>query len=209
MRIVTIADTHGMHDKVNVPDGDVLIHAGDFCSHGTMKDLEDFCAWLGVLPHKYKIIVAGNHDRIAQENFVFVNDAIDSAGGIYLEDEQAVIKGVKFYGSPWTPSFMNWHFMADRGKGIAAKWQNIPNDTDVLITHGPPAGILDNVNGLPCGCADLTERVHQIENLGWHVFGHIHEGYGMVETIFSPVFINASVCTDRYEPINKPIWFEI
>ena len=208
MKIVAISDTHGMHDKVNVPDGDLLIHAGDFCSYGTRQDLEDFCLWLKVLPHKYKIVVAGNHDRIAQENFAFTNGVIDSAGAIYLEDDLAVINGIKIYGSPWTPIFMNWYFMSNRGADIAKKWAKIPFDTDVLVTHGPPYGIMDKVNHLSQGCEDLLCRIKELDLLA-HVFGHIHEGYGHGQVSFSPMMVNASICNDKYKPINKPIVFEV
>ena len=208
MKIVAISDTHGMHGNINIPDGDLLIHAGDFCSYGTMQNLEDFCSWLKVLPHKYKIVVAGNHDRIAQENFAFTNDVIDSAGAIYLEDDLAIINGIKIYGSPWTPMFMNWYFMANRGADIAKKWAKIPSDTDVLVTHGPPYGIMDEVNHLSQGCEDLLNRIKELDLLV-HIFGHIHEGYGCRQMPFSPIMVNASICNDNYKPINKPIIFEV
>ena len=208
MKIVAISDTHGMHGSINVPDGDLLIHAGDFCSHGTMQNLEDFCSWLKILPHKHKIVVAGNHDRIAQENFTFTNDVIDSAGAIYLEDDLAIINGLKIYGSPWTPMFMNWYFMAKRGADIAKKWAKIPSDTDVLVTHGPPYGIMDKVNRSSQGCENLLYRIKELDLLA-HIFGHIHEGYGYGQMSLSQMMVNASICNDKCDPINEPIVFEI
>ncbi len=208
MKIVAISDTHGMHGNITIPDGDLLIHAGDFCSHGTMQNLEEFCLWLKVLPHKHKIVVAGNHDRIAQENFAFTNDVIDSSGAIYLEDDLAVINGIKIYGSPWTPRFMDWYFMANRGADIAKKWAKISSDTDMLVTHGPPYGIMDKVNHLSQGCEDLLNRIKELDLLV-HIFGHIHEGYGCRQMPFSPIMVNASICNDNYKPINEPIVFEI
>ncbi len=128
----------------------------------------------------------------------------------YLQDSSVKIEGITFYGSPWTPTFFDWHFMADRGPVINEKWNKIPEGIDVLITHGPPATILDNVRGVPQGCSDLLERILQI-NPKYNVFGHIHEGYGITKRN-STIFINASVCDGRYRPINKrllPLMYSI
>jgi len=208
MRIVAIADTHGLHNSIVIPGGDVLIHAGDFTSHGTLDNLIDFCTWLETLPHKHKVIVAGNHDQIAQKMPLAVRDCMMRSGATYLIDEATTIEGVKLFGSPWTPSFMNWYFMANRGKEIAKKWAMIPKNTAVLITHGPPAAVLDAVDGLPQGCYDLLQKIEEVQPL-FHVFGHIHEGYGTEKRDFGTMFINASTCTWRNEPVNSPVVFEI
>lgn len=204
MKIVAVSDTHGMHEKVAVPDGDVFIHAGDFSSYGSLQNLEGFCSWLQVLPHKHKIVVAGNHDRIAQMDFELTRSLIADAGGVYLEDDQIIIDGMKIYGSPWTPRFMDWFFMADRGPDIAEKWAKIPVDTDILVTHGPPYGIMDKVNNLPQGCEELLNRIERL-TLQVHIFGHIHEGYGCRQLSRGPIMVNASVCDSRYRPLNKPV----
>jgi len=209
MKIVTIADTHGFHKQVTVPAGDALIVAGDICPQGTLQDIKKFCAWLQKQPCKYKIVVAGNHDKPFELENQLARKLLTKEAPeiIYLQDNVVEIEKVKFYGSPWTPTFMNWYFMADRGAAIQKKWAAIPKDIDVLITHGPPATILDGVRGIPLGCDDLLKKVQQI-NPQYHVFGHIHEGYGT--TIRNgTTFINASVCDGRYRPINKPVVFSL
>ena len=210
MRLVCISDTHSLHWRIqDIPAGDVLIHAGDCLGAGTLDNVVDFNDWLGTLPHKHKIVIAGNHDWIFQEAKTFAIEALTNA--IYLEDSGTVIDGVNFWGSPWTPTFMDWAFMRDRGTPINDRWEEIPIDTDVLITHGPPKGIADEVDlGFQfenVGCADLLRRVGQL-SLKAHIFGHIHEGYG--EYTHSDVrYINASTCTERYEPTNPPVVLDV
>jgi Icc-related predicted phosphoesterase len=144
MKCVAVGDTHGMYRKINIPDGDVFIHAGDILGRGKLSELEDLNDWLSNLPHKHKIIIAGNHDWCFQ-------DAEDEArailtNGVYLQDELIKIEGINFYGSPWQPWFLDWAFNLPRGPKIAEKWSRIPSNTDVLITHGPPMGVLDKVD---------------------------------------------------------------
>lgn len=210
MKIIAIADTHGFHDRVKIPTVDVLIVAGDICGMGSFDEVGDFGHWLSQQPCNHKIVVAGNHDAPFQqdrEKAESLLSTIDQATIHYLQDESITIDGVKFYGSPWTPTFMDWHFMADRGTEIRKKWAMIPDGTDVLITHGPPSTILDSVRGFPEGCDDLLERVLRI-NPKYHVFGHIHEGYGMTRRK-GTTFINACVCDGWYKPINKPVVFDL
>jgi Icc-related predicted phosphoesterase len=133
------------------------------------------------------------------------------SNAIYLEDSGVEIEGVRFWGSPWTPTFMDWAFMLERGEPLHQKWQLIPEDTDVLVTHGPPHKIGDEVNlGFKCrnvSCVDLLDRVLKLP-LKAHAFGHIHEGYGEYPWEDKRM-INASTCTARYEPRNAPIVVEI
>ena len=211
MKIVAISDTHGMHRQLTIPDGDVLIHSGDFAGNGSFSEFKDFCAWLGALPHKHKIVVAGNHDRrLESTNTRDKSIAIISEVATYLQDSSIVIDSVKFYGSPWQPEFCNWAFNLPRGEALKEKWDMIEEDTNVLITHGPPHTILDRCDGGHVGCEELLKRVDKLayNNLTHHVFGHIHEGYGTMERL-GVKMINASNCTGRYEPINKPIVFNI
>lgn len=203
---VAISDTHGMYSNINVPDGDVLIHAGDITRHGKLSELNDFNDWLGEQPHKHKIIIAGNHDwcfeRQKNESLKILTNAI------YLEDQSITIEGHNFYGSPWQPTFQHWAFNLQRGKEIQKKWQLISNDIDVLITHGPVFGILDKIfSGENVGCEALLSKVEKIKPKV-HVCGHIHEGYG--EIISQGIkFINASVMNVRYQTTNAPISFTI
>jgi Icc-related predicted phosphoesterase len=192
-----------------VPDGDVLIHAGDCLGAGTLNNVEDLNDWLGTLPHRHKIVIAGNHDWVFQEAPEFAKDALTNA--IYLEDSGVEIEGGRFWGSPWTPTFQNWAFMLDRGQALHDLWKQIPDDTDVLITHGPPKGIGDEASMMfKCqnvGCVDLLHRIERLR-LKAHIFGHIHEGYG--EYILGGTrLVNASICTVRHEPTNPPIVLDI
>lgn len=204
MKVVVFSDTHGMHNKIKIPDGDVLIFCGDFSKNGNERDLISFNMFLGKQPHKNKIVIAGNHDFCLEDNisaFAFLTNAI------YLKDEEIVIDGIKFYGSPYTPNFGHWAFMLDKKK-LKRKWNNIPNDVDVLITHGPPYGKLDiTMSGSLAGCKELDKRVKNLKPK-YHVFGHIHEGYGEMKDK-NTNYINASICDFHYKSINKPIVFEI
>ena len=209
MKIIAIADTHGYHRQVEVPVGDVLLVAGDICSHGTLTEIKEFGTWLLEQPCRYKIVIAGNHDEPFQSKNNSALQALtrENPTITYLQDNSITIEGVTFYGTPWTPTFMRWFFMADRGETIRRKWLMIPDNTDVLITHGPPATILDDVGGLPEGCVDLLARILQI-NPKYNIFGHIHEGYGGIRK-GDTIFINASVCDGLYRPINEPVVFNL
>ena len=207
MKIVAISDTHTYIPAV--PIGDVLVHAGDFAGRGNLRDLEIFLAWFGALPHKHKILVAGNHDWCFLGRYER-KEAVRRASEVctYLEDSSITIDGIKFYGSPWQPEFHAWAFNLPRGKALKEKWDMIPEDTDVLITHGPPQFIRDFCPGGNVGCADLAARVMELNQLKYHIFGHIHEGYG-IETRGNTTFINASICSGNYRPTNDPILVEI
>jgi Icc-related predicted phosphoesterase len=210
VKLVCISDTHSLHRRIpSVPEGDVLIHAGDCLGAGTLDDVKDLNDWLGTLPHRHKIVIAGNHDWVFQEAPDLARDALTNA--TYLEDSGIEIEGVRFWGSPWTPTFMDWAFMLDRGEALHDKWKLIPDNTDVLITHGPPKGFGDEANlGFKCqnvGCDHLLDRIQKLA-LKAHIFGHIHEGYGEYR-LSKTRLINASTCTARYQPDNAPVVLEV
>jgi len=209
MKIVCISDTHGKHEKIkDIPSGDVLVHAGDITPFGQIEIVGGFNEWLGRLPHKHKIVIAGNHDRSFENYNRFISKEMIT-NATYLEDSEVIIEGIKFYGSPWQPEFCNWAFNLPRGKLLAEKWSMIPDDVNVLITHSPPSGILDlTEDGVSCGCEDLLNRIKELTKLKCHIFGHIHEDHGTKEE-FGIKFINASSCDFYYQPINKPIVFNI
>lgn len=173
--------------------------------------------FLRSLSFKHTIVVGGNHDFCLQdERRREAREVLRRRSIRYLEDQELIIDGVKFYGSPWTPTFFEWAFMKDRGPAIRAVWNKIPTDTNVLITHGPPHGILDKtvIWGDMAGCEELRDVVvNHLPNLKLHVFGHIHEGYGqwmdMSAREKAICFVNASLCNEAYSPINKPIVVEI
>ena len=214
MKIVLISDTHGLHSKMThpMPEGEVLIHAGDFTNVGSLVDVARFDQWLGSLDYKHKIVIAGNHERGWDKRARSLGNNLSNAH--YLEDSSINIDGVNFYGSPWTPTFgWDWAFNADRGNAIRRKWAMIPDAglVDVLITHGPPKGIRDQSvppNSECVGCDDLFDKV-MISQPKVHVFGHIHGGYGKTQFGEGPIFVNAAICNERYEPVNAPIIVEI
>lgn len=206
MKIVCISDTHGAHAQIAVPEGDLLLHAGDMTLRGKPAEIEDFNAWLGSLPHKYKVVVAGNHDYLFANKPARARALITNA--IYLENESVKIEEFNIWGSPATPKFLNWSFGYRRGEEIRKYWEQIPENTDILITHGPPFGILDRTfRWHPVGCADLAEIVEKIQPK-LHVFGHIHEHYGMLQQ-GQTQYINASVVDMQYKPLNLPIVVEL
>ena len=216
MKLVTISDTHSMHNKIeDIPDGDVLIHAGDLCGRGRLADLNKFLKWFSEQPHKHKIFIAGNHDKCLMLTPEICQVEIEKYSDIvYLEDSGVKIEGVRFWGSPWTPKFLNWYFMVQRGEQAKRRWDQIPDDTNILITHGPPYGILDETNpykeypGGHVGCEELLKSVKDRVKPKYHIFGHIHEGYGK-SVDGETVYVNTSTCTASYEPINPPIVLEI
>lgn len=207
MRIVFISDTHSMIPTHAIPDGDVIVCSGDISNRGSEWDITDFAKWYDGLPHKYKITIAGNHDFSFERTPELAQKWLcDGNKIIYLQDKAVTLDGVKFYGSPWQPEFGSWAFNLSRDTGeLGAKWDLINIDTDVLITHGPPAGILDLCShGERVGCDELLREVMDRIKPKIHVFGHIHEQYSTLNKN-DTLFINASTCTLQYDPTNRPI----
>lgn len=214
MKIVCLSDTHNCNEQIEVPDGDVLLHAGDATINGTVDEIHNFNQWFSSLPHKIKIFVAGNHDWLFERNNSYARQLLDTSI-IYLQDSAVEIEGLKIYGSPWQPRFFDWAFNLNRGNELAEKWKLIPLDTNILITHGPPNGILDEVPRKywteNTGCEELRKRVETLTEFGdlkLHLFGHIHCGYGQSE-LNGVKFINASTCDEEYLPTQPPIIFEL
>ncbi len=214
MKIVCLSDTHNCNEQITVPDGDILIHAGDATTIGNVPQIAAFNHWFANLPHKYKIFIAGNHDWMFETNNTFARQMLNKSI-IYLQDSFVEIEGLKIYGSPWQPRFFDWAFNLNRGAELAEKWKLIPNDTDILITHGPPNGILDEVPRQywveNTGCEELRKKVEKIAKFGrlkLHVFGHIHCGYGQTEE-FGVKFVNASNCDEEYNPSQLPIVIDL
>lgn len=202
MKIVLVSDTHGSHEALVVPAGDLLIHAGDLTRTGTLSELEAFADWLRALPHRHKLLIAGNHDFCCERQPEATRAVL--AEFVYLVDEAVTIEGLNFYGSPWTPQFFDWAFQKPRGPELAAVWGRIPAGTDILITHGPPKGILDwTVSGDRAGCADLADTVAELAPR-LHVFGHIHEAVGH-ETHGATTYVNASSVDLGYRVVNEPV----
>lgn len=206
-KIVCLSDTHNYNEQIPVPDGDILIHAGDATIHGTIDEIVFFNEWFASLPHRYKIFVAGNHDWLFETNPRLARSLLGD-NIIYLQDSFVEIERLKIYGAPWQPWFFDWAFNLRRGAEIAEKWKLIPDDTGILITHGPPHGILDRTpSGDLAGCEELLKRVEAIKPK-LHIFGHIHCSYGTIEK-FDVKFVNASNCDESYNPINPPIIIDL
>jgi Icc-related predicted phosphoesterase len=209
VRVVCISDTHGRHEEVSVPDGDVLIHAGDFTSIGSPLQVKIFNDWLGRLPHKHKIVVAGNHDFMLERYTVEEINKFVLTNAHYLQDSRITVEGLGIYGTPWTPRFRNWAFMCKRGEDMAAKWKLIPKNLDILIVHGPPYGILDIAPGYGhVGCEELFKSIRE-KKPRVVVFGHIHAGYGKHAEFENTAFFNASICNEQYQPVNAPIVLDV
>jgi Icc-related predicted phosphoesterase len=207
MKIVLISDSHGQHHLLDLPPGDVLVHAGDFSRSGKPAEAKDFLRWLADQPFRHKIFVAGNHDFIAEkEPALFRSWVPDNC--TYLEDQQVEVEGLRIWGSPITPWFFDWAFNRNRGGDICRHWDFIPDGLDLLITHGPPAGILDvTARGEHVGCEDLRKRIEKARPKV-SVFGHIHEAYGRAE-VDGTSFYNASVLDLGYRMANPPFVIEI
>lgn len=216
-RLVCISDTHGSYRALTLPSGDILVHAGDWNARGSWQEVKDFLAWFESQPHAHKVFIAGNHDTVTErEPEAFAKARAKYApSAIYLNDSGVEIEGLKFWGSPVSPRFFDWAWNRDRGPAIQAHWDLIPADTEVLITHGPPMGILDyvppdiwNVNQgqQHVGCANLMTTINErLPNVRAHIFGHVHMPGGKIEHRGERVYVNASVLNDAYVLVNQPI----
>jgi len=218
MKITFISDTHTKHKQLDLPGGDLLIHAGDIMNSGYEKrDIHEFCKWFEAQDYEHKIFIAGNHDRMFENHPLESNTIVNNYDVTYLQDEQLDLwdeedQQLVIYGTPWQPEFCNWAFNLPRaGKELEEKWNQIPKDTDILITHGPPQGHLD-ISGPPhnegnLGCELLRVKVDE-QPPKIHVFGHIHGSYGY-KFHNGTHFINASVLNERYDQVNKPMTIDI
>ena len=207
-----MSDSHGEHHRVKVPVADVLIHCGDCTDDIGRQSLRFFLEWLESQPHKHKLFIAGNHDGAFEKwpdlAKAMVKDIAPSC--TYLENSGVEIDGVKFWGSPYTPTFMDWHFNCDRGEPIRAHWDLIPADTNVLITHGPPMGYNDwsVYDKIHVGCEELLKVIERIQPK-IHCFGHIHASYGTQGILHedsqkTTSIVNASVVNEKYRVVNAP-----
>jgi Icc-related predicted phosphoesterase len=178
MRFVAMADTHGRHRELTIPEADVLIHAGDLTGRGTRAQVEEVVAWLASLPHRHKVVIAGNHDFFYERQPDAARALTEQAGLVYLLDSEVTVAGLRIWGSPWQPRFFDWAFNLDRGEPLDAKWRQIPRGIDVLITHGPPLGYGDRVwSGERVGDDRLLAHLERVQPKV-HLFGHIHEDRG-------------------------------
>lgn len=226
IKAVIISDTHNFHHDLDLPDGDILFHCGDFTLMGNPLEVLDFNDWLATQKQfAYKIIIAGNHDKCVGEDPTFGYKQLTNA--IYLQNSGIEIEEYNIWGSPMTPSFRGMRkgltFNTNDAKEAKKVWQGIPKKTDILMTHGPPNGIRDEVyrsisTGYDiqegstykigdlmvenCGDIMLLDKVNKIKPK-YHMFGHIHSGHGVYETK-DTMFINASVLDNSYNHVYEP-----
>lgn len=204
-KIVAISDTHG-RTIPNLPKGDILISAGDWSGRGTFEETFRFIRWMESIRNNYKHIVCvpGNHDRWIQDNLSLAMEEFANSDLILLVDDFTIIEGIKIYGHPWTPIFHNWAFNAD-DKKRKKLLSNIPNDVDVLVSHGPPYGLLDELDeygsepGLNVGCQYLRDLVDNKSNkFQLLIAGHIHNQSGIIKHN-NKLIVNAASLNEQYE----------
>lgn len=222
--IAAISDTHTLHDQITVPECDILIHAGDYSGKGSVADTVEFGRWFGRQPARYKILVPGNHDIIFQRSF-YEAKAYLPADVIVLVDNLVTIEGLNIYGTPWTPFFYDWAFNGlefepgdgndyEGGPGrfavpdadhplMARVFSKIPENTDVLICHGPPKGILDNIRDFKrIGSQCLMNAIKRVKPKIF-ICGHAHDGHGYHELPETDCY-NVACCNELYKIANQP-----
>jgi len=231
MKIVCISDTHTRHD-FRIPDGDLLIHAGDLTFQGSLEEIAKEARWLKAVRvgggFKAAVVIPGNHDWLAEKDPAAMRHLVEEAGCVYLQHQTAEVLGLKIFGSGFTPRFFDWALNADRGEPLRRLWAQIPDDVQILVTHGPPRGILDVVKrpfgaaddedysfsrpgrellDTHVGCSDLADRVAQLKDLKLHVFGHIHKPG--IEIHDGVTYCNAAICDESYRAAHAPAVIEI
>ena len=219
VRVVCISDTHC--NFPSLPEGDILIHAGDFCQFGTPAEVAQFNTYLGTLPFKHRIVIAGNHDTAFDSEWFALNvrgnpwfasvSPEDTKALLtnctYLEDSGTTAEGYFIWGSPWVIAGFKGAFVRPDPRFFAQHYARIPETTDILVTHGPPKGILDECADYSLGSQPLLETVQAIRPKV-HVFGHIHEGHGTHATS-DTLFVNAAICDGEDKPTNNPVVLEL
>lgn len=211
LKILCISDTHTKHKKIRFPvgyqDADIMLHAGDFSTIGRLHEVIDFMKWYERVPVKHKIFISGNHDFYDYQNPGHFQELLaeHAPSCIYLRDEGVTIEGIKIWGRPWTPTFGRWAFLKDReSPAMRSTLAVIPTDTDILLTHGPAAGILDKcTHGERVGCADLLNELDRLK-LKYLVVGHIHEENGILTDERGITHVNAAFLDERYQEKNLP-----
>lgn len=223
MKIACFSDPHNQY-PAEMPDADFLFISGDLTGRGSEMELEDYCVYLAEWVKKYQkvIVIAGNHDWIAERQPEKTRQMIEATGAVYLNDQAYELKDEKtgetwkVWGSPIQPWFFDWAFNRGRGVDIQEHWDLIPDDTEILMTHGPVFGYGDQVKmrgspnkGEHVGCANLRQTIEtRLTKVRLHISGHIHEGHG-VYTDGRVTYINCSLLDERYSQVNKVVVFEL
>ena len=216
-KIVIMSDNHS-NWKVNVPDGDIFIHCGDYSYTGSQKSLKKFNDFLGNLPHKHKLYVPGNHELGYEKDYNLYEETITN--GTNINGKVVEINGLKIFGSSVTPTFGRWAFMMD-DEQRKRYWENAPEDVSILVSHGPMWGILDTVDGLEIepgkpehlGCKYFRKYIERVQpKLVAH--GHIHDSYGQMvlktwDSNDDIICVNAALLDEKYKLVNEPVVVEI
>jgi len=213
IRFVMLSDTHGF--EVEIPNGDVLLYGGDFSAgRGSIEQTYKFAKWIGSQPHEYKIMIAGNHDFPLDNDAYLCKRIFEENEIVWLRESHFTIyDNLVVWGSAYHPKI--WGKFELERSDMPAVWALIPEKVDILLTHGPPRGIMDysvlganpgNVGDDALNAWYLERKVNDRPRPMIHMFGHIHEGYG-VKQLTGTWFYNASICNEHYEPVNKPfVW---
>lgn len=211
LKIVVISDTHNSHNSLTIPECDILIHAGDESYRGTECEIRNFAKWFDKQNAKHLVWIPGNHSLGFEANYPLSLDWIksESSRTNVLLNSNVIVEGIRIHGSPVTPWFHDWSYNVIRGLAIKKYWDMIPVDTSIVVTHGPPFGILDKLsrNGANVGCKDLMDAMLRVKPKV-HCFGHIHEGYGR-QQFGDTLYLNASIMDEHYDPVNLPHEFEL
>lgn len=229
MKICCISDTHTLHNQItkDIPECDLLIHSGDATARGTDKELDDFLAWLTTLEAPQKIVfVPGNHDFACRSRRHSLSKELYNTKVTLLNQNYITINGKKIYGTPWTPFFCNWEFngiddpnrsvsnITRKNPSLEEIYSYIPDDTNILVCHGPFYSILDKVGDRKVGSVSMKKIIdNKLRNsLELYICGHVHESYGT--TVYKPPMggsikcINASSLNGNYVYTNPPIVIE-
>jgi Icc-related predicted phosphoesterase len=202
MRILHISDTHSSHRELrNLPVADVIVHSGDVSMAGKAEEVMDFIEWFGALDYRYKIFIAGNHDFCLDDKTPARIQKFLPENCFYLYASGIEIEGVRFWGIPY---FMSYELNMEK---YLSALKAIPYETDILMTHRPPLGILDKSWTYQYGCPDLLQKVLKIKPK-YHLFGHIHDAYGTMRS-GDTTFINGAILDEKYCIANEPVVISI
>jgi len=202
MKIVSISDTHSKHNELEIPECDLFIHGGDFTyfSNGGESEIIDFLTWFSLQPAKHKVFIAGNHEVLWESKEQYFKNKIPE-GVYYLNDSMVEIDGIKIWGSPITPYFYGWAYNRNRGEEIKKHWDLIPDDIDILVTHGPAFGIMDKAGNEHVGCEELLFALQRVKPK-MHLHGHMHrKGHIYNNNIH---YFNCAMVNSKYNIVNKP-----
>lgn len=209
MIVTAFSDTHGLHDKISLPKSDLLIFAGDCMTCGYKEhELLYFLKWFHNQDAEHKIMIAGNHDRYIENYRPLFKEMLNSFPSIvYLENEGTVINDINIWGTPDSKEFCKWAFNKPEDK-LEKIFSQIPDDVEILVSHAPQYGTLDQLeNGESVGEKTLSNQFNRLKDIRYHIFGHIHCGYGRLNTNYTS--LNVSVVNEQYQLQNNPVTFKI